>query len=278
MAHRLTGADDPRAVLRALEQRARKRFGQHFLARPSIVDRMVRVAGVRPGDRVLEIGPGLGILTEALVDAGAEVVAVEVDDDLAARIASLLPTVRVVHADATRVDWSQVCPGEGWKVVANLPYNVGTGLVTDLLRAAPRFASQTVMLQAEVVERMTAEPGTKAYGALTVEIALRGTADAVIAVPPEAFVPPPKVRSLVVHVVPHPAPLTGGLAPDAVDKVIRAAFSQRRKTLLNSLGSAVGRERAESALRRAGLDPGLRAEVLDPPAFVALAEALAGSA
>lgn len=276
MADRVTGAEDPARVLAELERRARKRFGQHFLARPSICDRMARAAGVVAGDRVLEIGPGLGILTESLLAAGGEVLAVEVDVELAERLRTLLPQLRVVVADATRANWAELCPGTGWKLVANLPYNVGTGLVMDLLREAPRFASITAMLQTEVVERMTAEPGTKAYGALTVEVALRGAARAVLAVPPEAFVPPPKVSSLVVQIVPHAAPLTDGLDVVHVERVVRAAFAQRRKTVRNSLAATFGAPAAEAALAGAGIDPGLRAEVLDREAFVALARGLHG--
>lgn len=269
-----TGAEHPRAVLAELEQRAKKRFGQHFLARPSVCERMVRSARVVPGDRVLEVGPGLGILTEALVAAGAEVTAIEIDPTLATRLAERLPQVRVVQADATRADWSELLPGGGWKVVANLPYNVGTGLVMDLLRSG-RVASITAMLQAEVVGRMVAGAGDELYGALSVEVALRAGGAVVASVPPEAFVPPPKVHSLVVHLVVHPVAESGGLDPADVDRVVRAAFAQRRKTVRNSLAATFGAARTAGALAAAGVDPGARAEVLDRAAFVALARALA---
>lgn len=272
----MTSASDPRALLRELEQRARKRFGQHFLARPSVCDVMVRAAGVVAGDRVVEIGPGLGVLTEPLLGAGAAVTAIEIDDDLAERTARVYPEVRLVHADATGVDWASLCDGEGWKLVANLPYNVGTGLVLDLARMAPRFRSLTVMLQAEVIERFCASPSTKAYGAITVQLALRGTIRPVIAVPPEAFVPPPKVRSAVVHIDLFETPRTEGIDPALVDRVVVGAFSQRRKTLRNSLGALLGKDAAEAALRAAGIDPGKRAEVLGPADFVAIARAVQG--
>ncbi len=270
----MTGASDPRALLRELEQHARKRFGQHFLARPAVVARMVRAAKVGPGDRVLEIGPGLGILTEALLAAGAAVTAIEVDNDLAARVARVYPEVSLVHADATRVDWAAVCPGEGWKVVANLPYNVGTGLVMDLARQTGRFCAQTVMLQAEVVDRMAAQPRTKAYGALTVQLAARAEVRPLFGVPPEAFVPPPKVSSTIVHVAHRAAPDVGPAGEVAFDRVVTAAFAARRKTLRNTLGAMVGKERAEQALHAAGVDPGARAETLDVAAFRALAAAV----
>ncbi|MCB9680387.1 MAG: ribosomal RNA small subunit methyltransferase A [Alphaproteobacteria bacterium] len=265
---------DPRRILKDLEQRARKRFGQHFLARASIVERMVRAAQVAPGDRVLEIGPGLGILTQALLHAGADLTAVEVDDDLAARVVEVYPAVRLVHGDATRQDWAAVCPGAGWKVVANLPYNVGTGLVMDLARQPERFTRLVVMLQAEVVERMVAPPGNKTYGALTVELRARGVARAIIGVPREAFVPPPKVRSLVVQVDLYDAPRVGKGTPAHFDRVVKAAFSQRRKTVRNALSALFGGDRSERALAEAGIDPQLRAEALPQDAFVALSDAL----
>lgn len=266
---------DPKSVLRELEQRARKRFGQHFLARRDIVERIVRAARVQPGDRVLEIGPGLGLLTEALLAAGALVTAVEVDDDLHAHLAATFPSVRLVHADATSVDWASLCEGGGWKVVANLPYNVGTGLVLDLAALPEVFSQITVMLQAEVVARFVASPSTKAYGALTVQLAARGRARALFPVPPTCFVPPPKVHSTVVHLDLHAAPEVGAATPRQFDRVVRAAFSQRRKTLRNSLGALFGREQAEAGLLSAGIDPGARAESVDLAGFRALAGALA---
>lgn len=272
----MTGADDPRTLLRALEQRARKRFGQHFLARPAVVERMVRAAAVGAGDRVLEVGPGLGILTEALLAAGADVTAVEVDDDLAARVREVYPAVHLVHADATRADWSEVCPGGGFKVVANLPYNVGTHLVMGWVRDPGRFVSITVMLQAEVVARMVAAPGSKVYGALSVHLQARGAARAVFGVPPDAFVPPPKVHSTIVQIVPDAVPDLGGVSGSAFDRVVAAAFSQRRKTLRNALGALYGRARAEDALARAGVDAGARAEEIDLAGFRRLAGALEG--
>lgn len=269
-------ADDPRAVLKLLEQRARRRFGQHFLARPSVVQRIVRAAGVRAGDRVVEIGPGLGILTEALLVAGAEVTAVEIDRDLAERLRQVLPAARLVEEDATRLDWRALLPGGGASMVANLPYNVGTGLVMDALRTPEVFDRVTVMLQAEVVERLVARPGTKAYGALSVEAWLWGEGRVVMSVPPEAFHPPPKVHSAVVRFDRPVSPRCPDLPAARVEGVARVAFASRRKTLRNNLGAAWGRGVAEEVLADAGIDPGLRAEALAPEAFVALARLHAG--
>lgn len=267
--------DDPRAVLAALEQRARKRFGQHFLTDRAVVDRIVRGARVAPGDRVLEVGPGLGILTRGLLAAGASVTAVELDRDLAAWLREALPELTLLEGDAARMDWAATLPGPGWKMVANLPYNVGTGVVMDALRAPATFRSVTVMLQLEVVQRMCAGPGDDAYGALSVEVAARARATFVTLVPPDRFHPPPKVQSAVVRLDLLDAPQVGAVTPAAFDRVVRAAFGQRRKTLLNAVGSVYGRERAQRALGAAGIDPSLRAERLSLDGFRALAEALA---
>lgn len=269
------GPENPRAVLRGLEQRARKRFGQHFLAKRSIVDRMVRGARLEPGTRVVEIGPGLGILTEALIRAGHPVTAVEVDDDLAARMKEVYPDVTVVHADALLVDWAEICRDPGpWAVIANLPYNVGTTMVMNLVRAAPRFGPVVVMLQAEVVARLAGVPGNKTYGALSVEIQARADVRALFGVPPTAFVPPPRVNSTIVRVDPHPVPDLGGVTSAQFDRVVRAAFAQRRKTIRNSLASLFGRDRAQAALAVAGIDPGVRAEDVALDAYRALAGAM----
>ncbi|MEO0604617.1 MAG: 16S rRNA (adenine(1518)-N(6)/adenine(1519)-N(6))-dimethyltransferase RsmA [Myxococcota bacterium] len=261
---------DPRGELRALEQRARKRFGQHFLRDVAVPTRIVRAARVKPGDKVVEIGPGLGILTGVLLRAGADLTVVELDRDLAAYLEERIPGLPVVCADAQKVDWAALCP-PGTKVVANLPYNVGTHLVMQLLRMPEVFASITVMLQQEVVQRLLAEPGTKAYGALSVEASARARGTFVLRVDPGQFVPPPKVVSSVVRLDLRGEPQFGGVAPDTFDRVVRAAFSQRRKTLLNSLGATFGRERSLSALEAAGLDPQLRAERLSVEEFGRLA-------
>ena len=267
---------DPKAVLTYLEQRARRRFGQHFLTRPEIVAKIVRGAGVKPGDRVVEIGPGLGILTDALLAAGAELTAVELDRDLAAWIRLSRPSVRLIEADATRVNWAETCPGSGWKVVANLPYNVGTGLVADLIRD-PRWESLTVMLQREVVDRMVAIAGSDAYGALSVHIAAYARADALFRVPAGAFHPPPKVESAILRLDRWDEPRCGPAGPEGFGRVVKAAFAQRRKTVLNSLSSMFPRDRVEAALTSAAIDPRARAETLDLAAFQRLAAALTPS-
>lgn len=269
--------EDPRVLLKQLETRARRRFGQHFLTRTDLVDRMVRGARVKEGDRVVEIGPGLGILTRALLRAGARVTAVELDRDLAMFVRETLPEVNLIEGDAARVKWDEVVE-PGAKVVANLPYNVGTTVVMQLLRLVDdgpkRFESVTVMLQKEVVDRLMAQPGTKQYGALTVEAAVRARPVYVLSVPPGAFHPPPKVKSSVVRLDVLDAPDTGGVPPAFFDRVVRAAFSQRRKTLVNSLGAAFDKERVRGVVEALDLDPQVRAERLGVASFQALAGAL----
>lgn len=265
------GFDDPRAILHLLEQRARRRFGQHFLSEQGIVDRIVRRSGVTEGTRVLEIGPGLGILTNALAQAGGDITAVELDRDLADHIERVFPNVRLVRGDAMKQNWPELL-GEGpWTVVANLPYNVGTQVVMDLLQYPQVFSRVVVMLQKEVIDRFLASPGTKAYGALSVRVQVRAQGSFLLGVPPGSFHPPPKVDSSVVRLEPYPEPRVGSVSPRAFDRVVKAAFSQRRKTLANSLAGVYGKERAIEGMRACGIDPGLRAERLDLASFRALA-------
>ena len=271
------GFDDPRGILKLLEQRARRRFGQHFLSDQGIVDRIVRRSSVGEGSQVLEIGPGLGILTNALVQTGAAITAVELDRDLADHIERVFPEVRLVRGDATRQDWPALL-GEGrWTVVANLPYNVGTQVVMQLLQHPSVFERIVVMLQKEVVDRFLAVPGTKAYNALTVRVQVRAQASFLLGVPPRSFHPPPKVDSSVVRLVPYAEPQVGDVTPAAFDRCVKAAFAQRRKTLPNSLAGQYGKERAREALEAVGIDPGLRAERLDLDQFRALAGVLEGA-
>ncbi len=265
----------PRELLAQLEQRARKRFGQNFLVDPGMAEAIVRGAQVRPGDRVVEIGPGLGQLTQALLAAGADLTAVELDRDLASWLRSRELGARIVEGDAARVDWEVVCPGTGWSVVANLPFNVGTVLTMQLLQHRHRFTRITVMLQKEVVDRLMSDPGGDAYGSLTVRSRVRARARRVIQVPSEAFHPRPKVDAAVVRLDPYPEPDFGAAGEEGFDRVVTAGFSQRRKTLLNALGAMYGRERTAAALEVAGVAPTLRAEKLDVGAWRAIAAALA---
>lgn len=245
----------PAARLRELEGRARRRFGQNFLVNDGLAEAIVARAGVRPGERVLEIGPGLGVLTAALARAGAHVTAIELDRDLAAALPEIVPEVTLVQGDALRVPLPRVD-----RVVANLPYNVATPLCMRLLALRVPMA---LMFQREVAERLEADPGSRTYGALSVQVQVRARVERLLSLPPGAFHPPPKVHSAVVGFQPVAEPDYGGATAEEFDRVVRMGFSSRRKTLTNSLGNHVGREAALTWLSAAGLDPGARAETID---------------
>lgn len=265
----------PATRLRELEMRARRRFGQNFLVDGDAVDRIVRAAKVAPGDRVLEIGPGLGVLSRALLGAGAALTAVELDRDLAAALREDLPEVRLVQGDALRVAWDEAAPGEGWKVVANLPYNVASPLLMRLLGEPRRFFSMVLMFQREVGDRLEATPDDDAYGALSVQVQARARVSRVLELPPGAFHPAPKVWSVVLRFEPYPEPDFGGVPAGAFDRAVRAGFSLRRKTLANALSTAWPREVAVAALTAADVDPRRRAETVDLAGWRRLAAALA---
>lgn len=252
----------PASRLREIEQRARRRFGQNFLASPDAVDRIVAAASLAPGDRVLEIGPGLGVLTEKLRASGAEVRCVELDRDLAEALHQLWPDLRLLQADAMKVDFPAFCEGSGWKVVANLPYNVASPLVLRLLDHPGTFMAMTLMFQREVAERIRAGADDSARGSLSVQVQARAEVRPVLELPPGAFFPAPKVHSSVLGFRLRPVPVTGGVDPRRFDAVVRAGFQHRRKTLLNSLGGSWERSVVEAVCVAAGVDSRRRAETL----------------
>lgn len=264
----------PSVILRGLEQKARKRFGQHFLTDVGLVEKIVRRSGVKPGDEVLEIGPGLGILTRMLLAAEANVTCVELDRDLAAYLEEMVPQVRLIQGDAMRQDWDAILTTKPVKVVANLPYNVGTHVVMQLIRRPDLFSSVNVMLQKEVVDRMMAEPGSKTYGALSVQVQCRAKTSFLLAVPPGAFHPPPKVQSSVIRLVPRQTPDAGRAGMDHLDRVVKAAFSQRRKTLANALGALLGKEMVRRAIQQLEWNENVRGEALTRRQFIQLTDTL----
>jgi 16S rRNA (adenine1518-N6/adenine1519-N6)-dimethyltransferase len=214
---------------------ARKRFGQHFLVDPSVLDAIVRAIDPRPGQTIVEIGPGRGALTEGLIERAGHIVAVELDRDLAPRLKSRFGArLELIEADVLRVDFAAF--GQGLRIVGNLPYNISTPLLFHLLPHAERVADQCFMLQAEVVERMVAERGA-AYGRLSVTLQWRYAMRRVLDVPPSAFAPPPKVDSAVVTMRPRPAAEVEDIDPDVLGILTTAAFSQRRKLLRHTLGA-----------------------------------------
>jgi 16S rRNA (adenine1518-N6/adenine1519-N6)-dimethyltransferase len=251
----------------------RKRFGQNFLVDTHYVERIVAAVDPRPGDNVVEIGPGLAALTGELVKRAGCIVAVEIDRDLAARLRSTFPPeqLRLHEADALSFDFATL--GADLRVIGNLPYNISSPLLFHLAGYDDRLRDVHVMLQREVVARMTALAGTADYGRLTVMLQTRFEVTRLFTVPPGAFRPAPKVESAVARLVPLRAAKPAISDAALFARVVTAAFGQRRKTLRNAL-SGVADARA---LERAGIDPGARGETLSVEEFVRLANRLADS-
>lgn len=253
---------------------AKKRFGQNFLHDPHVIGRIVASIAPKPGDTLVEIGPGLGALTGPLLAAAGQLTVVEIDRDVIPRLEQLSEdaggNLTIVQADALRVDYSTfAAPGSRLRLVGNLPYNISTPLLFHLLAQSAPIADMYFMLQKEVVERMCAQPGEEAYGRLSAALAARAQVDYLFHVGPGAFRPAPKVDSAVVRLIPRP-PAFEVRDWAAFDRVLVAAFSQRRKTLSNSLGGLL----EASQIRDAGIDPGLRAERLHAADFAKLANLL----
>jgi 16S rRNA (adenine1518-N6/adenine1519-N6)-dimethyltransferase len=215
---------------------ARKRFGQHFLADAGIVDAIVRAIDPRPGEAMVEIGPGLAALTQPLVERLGQLTVIELDRDLAARLRSH-GQLKVIESDVLRVDFAELASAMGHpkvRVVGNLPYNISTPILFHLLGFVASIEDQHFMLQKEVVDRMVAKPSTSDYGRLSVMLQWRYAMENVLAVPPESFDPPPRVDSAVVRMVPRPEPADVDEA--LLSELVQVAFSQRRKILRNTLG------------------------------------------
>ena len=254
-----------------MSHRPRKRFGQNFLHDRGVIGRIVAAVDPRPGDALVEIGPGEGALTRPLLAAAGRLTVVELDRDLAGRLAAwpeAAGPLKVIQADALKLDLAALAPdGQRLRLVGNLPYNVSTPLLFSFLARAAAIRDMHFMLQREVVARMAAGPGGRDYGRLTVMLAAACRVEPLFDVGPGAFRPAPKVWSSVVRLVPWETPPFP--VPDALRfaAVVRAAFSQRRKTLRNALAGLV----TEAGFRAAGVDPGARAETLPPARFAALA-------
>jgi len=264
---------------------ARKRFGQHFLADHAIIDSIVRAIDPRPGQQMVEIGPGLAALTQPLVERLGQLTVIELDRDLAARLRQH-PQLEVIEADVLKVDYTELArqvktratldasaavnhgPGAAagkFRVVGNLPYNISTPILFHLLDHVEVIQDQHFMLQKEVVERMVAQPATAAYGRLSVMLQWRYEMESVLLVPPQSFDPPPRVDSAVVRMVPMKMPPALDLG--RLQELVQVAFSQRRKLLRHTLGPWL-----EKNGLRTDFDLQRRAEEVPVAQYVALAE------
>ena len=249
----------------------RRDLGQNFVADPNTVRKIAMLAQVGAGDHVVEIGAGLGSLTLALAETGADVTAIEVDRGMVPILRGIVAdheNVTVIEADATTIDWAELlAPHDDWTLVANLPYNVATPLVCDLLDDVPNIRSMLVMVQREVAERMAAGPGSKLYGAVSVKVAYWAAASVAATVPASVFVPRPNVESALVRIDRREPP---DVDPAALFRLVRQAFGQRRKMLRKSLQGAVTTEQFESA----GVAPESRPEDLGLEAWCRLTSAV----
>jgi 16S rRNA (adenine1518-N6/adenine1519-N6)-dimethyltransferase len=252
----------------------RKRFGQHFLHDAGILRKIVLAIAPERGDNVIEIGPGEGALTLPLLRELGHMTVIELDRDLVPRLeaaAEGVGTLHIVNADVLTVDFSAFAKAGPLRVVGNLPYNISSPILFHCIEHIDAIRDMHFMLQKEVVERMAAPPGSKTYGRLSVMLQLRCTVEPLFKVPPGAFRPPPKVDSAIVRLTPLPAHALPDADAKLIDRVVRAAFGQRRKTLGNALRDVATIAQIEAA----GIDPRVRAEQLAPAAFVALARSIA---
>ena len=277
---------DPAAVKKLIARydfTVRKGFGQNFLIDPAVPEGIVEAAGIGKEDSVLEIGPGIGTMTQYLSEAAGQVTAVEIDTHLQPILAETLKdceNVTVRWEDILKTDLTSLPRGKNGriKVAANLPYYITTPIIMALLKNGGLFESITVMVQKEVAERIVSGPGGKEYGAISLGVQYYAEPELVMQVPPHAFLPQPKVASAVLHLKRREEPAVRCADPDYMFVLIKAAFLQRRKTLVNALSAyppaALGKEIAAAALSRCGLSPMVRGEVLSLEQFAALSEAV----
>ena len=250
----------------------RKRFGQNFLRDEGVIEAIARAIAADKAQHLIEIGPGEGAITQALVSSGCRFDAIELDRDLRTRLLASFSTYDnfTLHsADALTFDFASLQQGgQALRVIGNLPYNISTPLLFKLLDYGPLIADMHFMLQLEVVERLAAEPGNKSWGRLGVMAQFQCEVEQLFEVPPEAFFPPPKVQSAIIRLTPRQTPRWAQVDREALAKVVSQAFSQRRKTLRNNFKTVL----TDAQLEAAGVDPNARAETLTIDDFVALTE------
>ena len=269
-----------RHILKAFGLRASKRLGQNFLVDGSVVKDIVAAAEIEEGDRVLEIGPGIGTLTQGLLEAGAHVTAVELDKKLPAVLAETLAAydhLRIVPGDILKTDIRALMENQPFKVAANLPYYITTPILLALLEQHLPITHIVTMVQKEVAVRMTARPGSKDYGALSVAVQYHTDARIVMDVPPRAFMPAPEVTSAVIACRVRETPAVHPTDEKLFFRLVRAAFGRRRKTLLNALtGAGLTKELCRAGLAAAGIAESLRGEQLSLADFARLSDAVGG--
>ncbi|MGE9899769.1 16S rRNA (adenine(1518)-N(6)/adenine(1519)-N(6))-dimethyltransferase RsmA [Mitsuokella multacida] len=266
-------------ILKAFGLRMSKKLGQNFLIDARIVQGIVEAAEIEPGDRVLEIGPGIGTLTQGLAEAGADVTAVELDKKLPTVLKETLKAydnVRIVPGDILKVNIPEIMGDAPFKVAANLPYYITTPILMTLLERRLPITHMVTMVQKEVAERMTAKPGSRIYGALSVAVQYYTEPQIVLDVPPRSFIPAPEVMSVVVSCRVRKEPAVAVQDEKLFFRVVKAAFGQRRKTLMNALkGGGFSKEAVRDALEQSGIDPTRRGETLTLEEFGRLADAFA---
>ena len=276
----------PRNTIQFLKEHgisAKKRYGQNFLIDPKVLSRIIEGADITKEDTVLEIGPGIGTMTQALCEAAGRVIAVEIDRDMIPLLEENLAefhNYEIINEDILKVDLKKLIK-ERLKIAANLPYYITTPIIMGLLEQDLPLDSVTVMVQKEVAERMQAKPGTKDYGALTLAVQYYTKAEIIANVPSNCFIPRPNVDSAVIRLKLHEDPPVRPADEKKMFGLIRAAFSQRRKTLVNALkndaalsSEGVTKERIEAAISRMELDPNIRGERLSLEEFARLSDLL----
>jgi 16S rRNA (adenine1518-N6/adenine1519-N6)-dimethyltransferase len=273
--------DSPKALLAKWGLRPKHSWGQNFLGDERAQQRIAEALEISPGERVLELGAGLGHLSRALLAAGAQVVAVEKDREVAEALeAQRLSGLSVVQLNAARIDFREVAGVPKVAVVGNLPYHLSSSILFAVLEQEASVSRAVFTLQREVVERIAAPPGSRTYGLLSALLDLFFEVQKLWTIPASAFYPPPKVESAVVRLLHRPEPKAPLRDKARWVRLVKAAFSHRRKTLLNSLSTDAGlgtREELERALNAAGIDGSLRAEMLSSEQFAAIEQRLGGS-
>jgi 16S rRNA (adenine1518-N6/adenine1519-N6)-dimethyltransferase len=271
--------EEVRAALRESNFSPRKSRGQNFLIHERVIDSIMHLLDLSPADEVVEIGPGLGFLTRRLLERAGRVWAVEVDAALIERLRASAfaadPKLRLIHGDILEVPLADMLPDKKLKLVGNLPYSISTPVLFRIFTLREHFSSLVVMVQKEVADRIAAQPGTKAFGTLSVWCQIHGRIIDRVSVSPEAFFPRPKVRSTVLKIELFPEPLVTVSETPILRGLVRAAFGQRRKTLGNALTAWLKSDGSEieTLLRSQGIDPRRRGETLSIDEFIKLARA-----